>query len=201
MTKILSRRTLFVVVLIGCVFYVSFFAHQQSLKNNPSSLIANASLISGEGKINSPLPVHLKIPTLNIDAAIEDVGLTPDGAMDVPKGPANVAWFNLGPRPGEIGSSVIDGHSGYKDNKPAVFDNLYKLKKGDKISIEDENGTTFTFVVREFKSYGRNENASDIFSSNDGIAHLNLITCAGDWNAIDKTHSSRLVVFTNREIE
>ena len=48
--------------------------------------------------------------------AVEDVGLTPGGAMDVPKGPSDVAWFDLGPRPGEVGSAVIAGHEGWKDN-------------------------------------------------------------------------------------
>jgi len=107
----------------------------------------------------------------------------------------------LGPRPGELGSSVIDGHSGYKDNKPAVFDNLGQLQKGDKVYIEDEKGEINTFVVRELRNYDPNQNAEDVFSSDDGISHLNLITCGGAWDETDKTHSSRLVVFTDKETE
>lgn len=45
--------------------------------------------------------MRLMISKLRINASIQHLGLTPDGAMDVPKGPAEVAWFNLGPRPGE----------------------------------------------------------------------------------------------------
>jgi len=67
------------------------------------------------------------IPSINIDAAIEYVGLTSNGAMAVPKGPNDVGWFELGPRPGDIGSAVIAGHDGWKDGIPAVFDNLSKL--------------------------------------------------------------------------
>lgn len=145
------------------------------------------------------MPVRLKIPSIKVNALVENVGLTPDGAMDVPVGPANVGWFNLGPRPGEEGSSVINGHAGYKNNKPAVFDNLYKLKKGDKIYIEDSEGTTITFVVRELKSYNRNANALNVFSSSDRKVHLNLITCTGIWDKVEKTRSDRLVVFTDKE--
>jgi hypothetical protein len=58
----------------------------------------------------SGLPVRLKIPSIGVDARIKPVGLTADGAMDVPAGPADVAWFDLGPRPGEIGSAVVAGH-------------------------------------------------------------------------------------------
>ena len=160
----------------------------------PLSTVNNAGAIIG-------LPIRLKIPSLSADAVVEYVGLTTLGAMDVPQGPDNVAWFNLGPYPGETGSAVISGHSGYKDNKSAVFDDLYKLAEGDKVYIEDDKGAIVTFVVREIKSYDRNANAADVFSSNDGLAHLNLITCTGDWNAVAGTHSDRLVVFTDREIE
>ena len=107
-------------------------------------------------QINSELPFRLKIPSINVDSTVEYVGLTMDGAMDVPKEPENVAWYNLGIRPGEIGSAVIDGHSGYKNNKPAVFDNLYKLQKGDKIYVEDRKGGIITFVVHEIKKYSLN---------------------------------------------
>lgn len=145
------------------------------------------------------LPFRLKIPSINVDAFIEQVGIAPDGAMDVPKKPDEAAWFNLGPRPGEIGSSVIDGHSGYKDNKPAVFDRLYKLKKGDKIYIEDDGGLTTTFVVRKIESYSPSANALSVFGSSDGLAHLNLITCSGSWNELAQSHNERLVVFTDKE--
>jgi LPXTG-site transpeptidase (sortase) family protein len=145
------------------------------------------------------LPVCLRIPNININAMVDSVGLTPDGAMDVPQGPSDVAWFNLGPRPGENGSSVIDGHSGWKDGIPAVFDNLDKLHIGDKLSVEDHKGNVISFVVRELKTYSPYENAPAVFNSNDGKAHLNLITCTGDWNETEKSHSERLVVFTDKE--
>ena len=145
------------------------------------------------------LPVLLKIPSLNISAVIDSVGLTPDGAVDVPNRPNDTAWFNLGPRPGNEGSSVIDGHSGWKDGIPAVFDNLGKLKKGDKLSVEDNKGVIINFVVRSFQTYSPSENPSAVFNSNDGKAHLNLITCAGAWSEVDKSHSKRLVVFTDEE--
>lgn len=144
-------------------------------------------------------PVRLKIPVINVDASIEYVGLTSAGAMDVPKGPSDVAWFDLGPRPGEDGSAVISGHYGWKNNIPAVFDYLSKLQKGDQLYIEDENGVVTTFVVRDSRSYGERADATDVFNSSDGKAHLNLVTCEGVWNKLTKSYSKRLVVFTDRE--
>ncbi|MCE9549197.1 class F sortase [Candidatus Nomurabacteria bacterium] len=145
------------------------------------------------------LPVSISIPQIGIDANIEYVGLTGEGAMDVPKGPAEVAWFKYRARPGEPGTAIMAGHSGWKDDEEAVFDNLYKLKKGDKIYVKSLNGAEVVFVVNKMLTYGPNETVPDVFSSNDGKAHLNLVTCSGIWSKIDKSHSNRLVVFTDKE--
>ncbi len=118
--------------------------------------------------------------------------------MDTPKGPADVGWFYFGPRPGEKGSAVIAGHEGWKNGIPAVFDNLYKLRTGDKIYVKDAKGTTTTFVVRGSRTYGEHDDASGAFYSNDGKAHLNLITCEGIWNKATKSYSNRLVVFSDK---
>jgi len=146
------------------------------------------------------IPVRLIIPKIGVDAFIESLGLTSDGAMDVPKIPNNVAWFNLGPRPGENGSAVIAGHYGFwKNGSGSIFDNLNKLKKGDEIFIEDKKGTITAFVVRELKRYNQNANVPEVFNLNDGESHLNLITCEGIWDKNKKTYSDRLIVFTDKK--
>jgi len=188
-----------IIVLLGFALFLGLILHSASLAKSVTSFPLQEKVNLSVGQISSSLPVHLKIPKINVDASVESVGLTSDGAMDVPKGPAEVAWYNLGPRPGGVGSAIIDGHSGYKNNKPAVFDNLYKLQKGDKIYVENDTGVTTTFVVREIRKYNPNADATDVFISNDGKSHLNLITCTGFWNKIWKSHSERLVVFTDKE--
>ena len=152
------------------------------------------SIASG-GKVG--LPTRLKIPSINVNATVEYMGLTPDGAMDVPKSPHNVGWYNLGPRPGENGAAVIDGHYGFK--KGSVFDNLHKLGKGDKLYVQDDKGMITTFVVRETLKYDSKADALDVFDSSDGKAHLNLITCEGIWDKVSRNYSKRLVIFTDKE--
>ena len=141
------------------------------------------------------LPVRLKILKLNIDAFVESVGLTSGGEMEVPKDTADVGWFNLGPRPGERGSAVIAGHFDNKNGGPGVFANLYKLKPGDELSVEDNEGIVTTFIVRESRLYDLGF-AEEVFSSGDGI-NLNLVTCDGVWDGVRKSYSKRLVVFTD----
>lgn len=145
------------------------------------------------------LPIRLSIPKIRVNAVVEYVGVTSDGTMGAPKGPQSVAWFQFGPHPGEIGSAVIAGHYGWKNNVPAVFDDVSKLRKGDTVSVEDDQGAITTFVVRESRLLGEHEDASSVFDSRDGKAHLNLITCEGKWNAVSKSYANRLIVFTDKE--
>ncbi|MEX1014229.1 MAG: class F sortase [Candidatus Paceibacterota bacterium] len=206
--SILKRIPLLIILLSGLVLFLLLLFYstsQNSIQNNSdlhienSATVINSATILNSAQITSELPIRLKIPGINIDAPIEYVGLTSDGAMDVPKKSDNVAWFNLGPRPGDKGSAVIAGHYGWENNISAVFDNLHKLNKGDQIYIEDEKGMIITFVVREVKVYDRNEIEPDVFKSSDNKAHLNLITCVGVWDKVSKTYSKRLVVFTDKE--
>ncbi len=151
-------------------------------------------LASDSQKEPQRFPVRLKIPNINVDAAIQYVGLTSDGAMGVPNNSVDVGWYDQGPSPGEIGSAVIDGHLNSGNGK-GVFTDLYKLKQGDKLYIEDNYGTSIAFVVRESRSY-TDGYARDVFNRNDS-AHLNLITCTGVWEPAQKSYNKRLVVFAD----
>ncbi len=201
--KILSRRALLLIIILSgltlSVTLLSYFFPKSSVQGGSALVIESAVALQKQEQVISGLPARLKIPSINVDAPVEYVGLTPDGAMDVPKERTDVAWFNLGPRPGERGNAVIAGHYGWKNRKASIFDNLYKLRKGDKLQIENDKGEAISFVVRESRRYDPNADASAVFRSNDGGVHLNLITCEGVWDKIYKTYSKRLVVFTDKE--
>jgi sortase A len=144
-----------------------------------------------------PLPVRLQIPSIGIDTLITSLGMTSSGAMDTPEDPNQVGWFDLGPRPGEVGSAVIAGHREWNRGATAVFDNLSKLKPGDSIFILTGTGMSLTFVVKESQLFSRDANAKPIFTSLSGT-HLNLITCDGIWDRSEKSYSERLVVFADK---
>lgn len=154
---------------------------------------------SGVTGLAPGLPVRLQIPAINVDATIEHVGLTASGDLSVPTQPADVGWFEKGPRPGEKGSAVIDGHEGWKDSLPAAFDNLYKLRKGDKVYVTDASGATRTFVVRATQTFGQAASVPELFASSGGKVQLNLITCEGTWSTATQSYSGRLAVFTDEQ--
>lgn len=145
------------------------------------------------------LPVRLKIPVIMVDSLIEDAFLTPEGRMDVPSGIQNVAWYAPGTQPGQVGSAVIGGHYAFfEDNRGlSVFYNLDKLNAGDRVYVEDDRGDITAFVVRSIRIFDRNADATSVFASSDGLAHLNLVTCEGIWNSENDTYPDRRVVFTD----
>jgi LPXTG-site transpeptidase (sortase) family protein len=189
-----------VVVFIFFLGAISFISLNFTNNNNfvePS--IVEAKTVKAKDKEILSLPINLKIPSINVDSNIDPMGITKEGAMDSPAGHSNTGWYKLGPIPGEVGSSVIDGHSGFKGGVAAVFDNLYKIKIGDKVNVLNDKGVTIVFIVRKISKYDPNADATKVFTSTDGKAHLNLITCTGTWNSLLKSHNSRLVVFTDKE--
>ena len=155
------------------------------------------SSLPDPGGVPSGLPITLQIPAIGVNSAIEDALITPDGRMDVPAGTVDVAWFALGPQPGQVGSAVIGGHYGIENGVPFVFYNLDKLKIGDDIYIINDENNTVEFAVKSIASFNRNSDATTVFTSTDGLAHLNLITCEGVWNEVDGNYPDRLVVFTD----
>lgn len=216
--KTKTKLTLLILVLFACVvgagFYFQFnedktgntlsdelFGWKYPVAKFPlvgpeGNLIAYSN-IRDPGGIPQGLPVRLKIPSIGVDSAIEDALITPDGRMDVPAGSINVAWFSLGPHPGNIGSAVIGGHFGINNGVKFVFYDLDKLQAGDKIYIENDKGDTLVFQVRSIKLFDRNADATTVFTSDDGLAHLNLITCEGLWNRVNDSYPERRVVFTD----
>jgi Sortase (surface protein transpeptidase) len=192
LNKNLPRGSKLFVLLLSSGLFISFAY---------LGLVHSNDLMPVVSKVYTPLGVSniLVIPSINTYSRLEEVGLTKDGDMGVPKGRENVAWYKGGPQPGEMGSAVIAGHYGWKDDEPAVFDNLHLLVAGDKIYVRREGGEVVTFVVRETRVYLPEEDATEVFVSNDGKSHLNLITCGGEWDKFSQSRSFRLVVFTDRE--
>jgi len=139
----------------------------------------------------------LNIPSLGTKAKIEAVGLTATGNMNAPVNAKKVGWYKFGPRPGQIGNAVIDGHLDTYTTSSGVFKNLNQLKTGDDVYVATAQNQMLHFKVNHAETY----NAADaplqtIFGSSDK-AHLNLITCTGAWDPKSHQYTQRLVVYTD----
>lgn len=187
--KTFVRHPLLIIALVAysllLLFHLTQGTNQESVLQ--SQITSNVSF---------GLPVRLIIPAINVNASIQQVGITSKGEMEVPSNSVDVGWFKFGERPGEKGSAVIAGHFDGKNGEAGVFTDLDKLKEGDKVYIEDDKGISIAFVVQESRTYDPGY-ADDVFSSSDGV-YLNLITCDGVWDGVKKSYSKRLVVFTEQ---
>lgn len=193
--------TLFAVTFVAfnvvfCQYVLAYASSVSAAKERVQDRrLLSAAIASKKKPIG--VPVRIVISRIAVDAAIEHVALAKDGSMDVPKDPMDAGWYEPGPRPGEPGSAVIAGHVDWFKGATGVFANLHKVKPGDVITIQDEAGAPRAFVVREIRTYGAAADAMDVFTSTDGRAHLNLITCGGTWDKKTKQYTKRLIVFTD----
>ncbi len=151
--------------------------------------------------VGTEFPVRLVIPKLNINAVFQYDGLTPSGIMETPSNVSDVGWFTGSALPGKEGVAIVIGHVAQIRRgvvtKRGVFSNLGLLKAGDTFSVINNEGVTTNFIVRKSHTYDPTADAIDVFSSTDGGAHLNFITCEGTWNQAQLEYTQRLVVFAD----
>lgn len=141
------------------------------------------------------VPRLVQIPKLGISATIQPVGMDDAGKMGVPSTWTDVGWYQLGFKPGEKGSAVLDGHLDDTSGAPAVFWYIKDLQPGDQIIVTDNNNAQYTFVVKQTTSYPYNgAPMQQIFDTTDK-PRLNLITCDGTWDRATHNYSNRTVVY------
>lgn len=140
--------------------------------------------------------MRLIIPKIGVDAAVEAVGVGPDGNMATPQDPWNTAWYAPGTRPGMVGNAAIAGHVDYAGIGAVVFWDLRELGPGDEVLVRTENGLTLRFVVRDTAMYApENAPLQSIFGP-ASTSNLNLITCGGTFNPDTREYDQRMVVYT-----
>ena len=172
--------------------FISFFSALIIL----GLVVMPALVLADNSDIQKVSEVRLKISEIGVDAVIKNMGVTSDGAMAVPNNNIDVGWFSFGARPGETGTAVIGAHNRL-NSKPGIFARLDELKKGDTLSVVNSSGTSIYFVVRDIHTYDALDTNTGVFESSGSGTHLNLITCSGAWDSKTKSHTTRLVIFTD----
>ncbi len=180
------------------------FVHKKITDQKSTSLALSTSTSAFQAIKSSiltiPNPQRLIIPSQNIDAYIEQVGITNEEKMATPHDSANVGWYKYGSAPGEPGNAVIDGHLDTNFGAPAVFYHINRLHAGDMIYVADEQGRQLRFVVTYVKLYDHDTSSTDTIFSTSGKPRLVLITCGGSWIHTARTYSERFVVFADLQL-
>ena len=187
------KPTYTIMILLGCAMVCLVIMITLESRFNDFEEIPIVSHVS----IPPAIPTILSIDSIDVHAPIEPVGLV-NNEMGTPASADAVSWYNLGAIPGDTGNAVVAGHVNWNGGQDAVFTKLHTLQIGDIVSVTNSYKNKDYFIVKKIQQYKADDDTADIFSSDDGLAHLNLITCAGIWNSEKKTHESRLVVFTEK---
>ncbi|MFF3216429.1 class F sortase [Streptomyces sp. NPDC002886] len=196
-----SGRALRVAALAGAAGLTAFLitscgsggdAGGNAVKNNPADA-TNASVLSAS------VPDRIVIPDIKVDAPLDAVGLDAQGAMKEPDfdKPKDAAWYKEGPTPGEKGAAAIVGHMDTPQAPEAVFYNLKKLKKDEKIEVHRDDGSTAVFAVDEVDTFKKDQFPTDkVYGDTHGKAELRVITCGGNLTK-DRHWDANVVVFAH----
>jgi hypothetical protein len=164
------------------------------------------------------VPLELRLPSLHITAPVVGVGLTPKNVMDTPMGSPSdsvwrkVFWYRGSGIPGDATTATIAGHVDDVIGRPAIFARLKDLRPGDTVVVHDtRTNLDVDFVVTRSVTYTLKQTSdpavlAQIYGtgpvtgqgpepSADGVAHLTLITCTGNWVRTAGTFDHRLAVY------
>src|SRR5690348_1083208 len=144
-------------------------------------------------------PVSVSIPAIGVTSKLLHLGLNKDGSIQVPNlmtSANEAAWYKYSATPGQIGTSVIEGHvDSYAG--PAVFYRLGALRPGNRINVTRADGITAVFRVTGVREYRKDKYPADTIYAPANFAALRLITCGGGYDAVTGHYLGAVVVYAS----
>lgn len=188
-----------VFILVGAIAVGVAIAAQQHAPQ-PGQSAAGAVGPGARGPwLRRSAPVSVEIPAIGVDSRLLHLGKDADGAIAVPSLTARVsraAWYKYSPTPGQIGTSVIEGHvDSYQG--PAIFYRLGALRPGDRIVVRLANRVTAIFRVTGVRQYLKSRFPAKVIYGASNYAALRLITCGGGFDRATHHYLSSTVVFAS----
>jgi sortase (surface protein transpeptidase) len=143
--------------------------------------------------------VAVSIPAIGVRSSLLHLGLNTDGTIQVPSvygRPMEAAWYKYSVTPGQIGSSVIEGHVDTLQG-PAVFFRLGALRPGNTIDVTLADGVTAVFRVTGVREYPKANFPTKEIYGLASYAALHLITCGGAFDFATGHYASSTVVYAS----
>jgi sortase family protein len=187
-------------LIVGGAAAVGVAVAAQQHAPQPSQTAAGTTGPSGKAwwlSLRRSLPVSVEIPAIGVHSVLLRVGVKPDGTMQVPpvqRRPNAAAWYKYSVTPGQIGTSVIEGHVD-NDQGAAVFFRLGALRPGDLVNVRRADGITAVFRVTGVRQYPKSQFPAKTVYRATRYAGLRLITCGGAFDYATSQYLSSTVVF------
>lgn len=149
--------------------------------------------------LHRSLPVSVTIPAIGVRSRLLRLGLNKDGTIQVPNlntSADEAAWYKYSVTPGQVGTSVIEGHvDSYRG--PAVFFRLGALRPGNHINVTLTDGITAVFRVTGVREYAKDKYPANTIYGPAKYAALRLITCGGAFDDATGHYLNSVVVFAS----
>lgn len=182
-----------------------------------------APLVDPQMDLRAPpieVPLRVMLPAFKVDVPVLGTGLSgPDNVVDAPRGGLDdpiwqkAFWYRGSGIPGDSGTASIAGHVDDLRGKPSPFFQLRNLKAGDDVVVRDtRTNLDMHFTVTDSQQYTAQQASTPAIlariygagpaagrgpqPSADGVSHLTLLTCHGDF--VNGSFDHRLVVFADR---
>lgn len=139
-------------------------------------------------------PLGLWIPRIEVQAPMRGLGLNDDESLEVPSEWDVAGWYTGGPRPGELGPSVVSGHIDSRTG-PAVFHDLADLRRGDLAHVVYDDGSVVSFVALSSERVAKDAFPTARVYGNTERPELRLITCGGDFDRSVRSYEDNVIVY------
>ncbi|MBV9858380.1 MAG: class F sortase [Streptosporangiaceae bacterium] len=187
-------------LVMGGVASIGVAVVAQRHAPQPSAAATGTLGAGGHGpSLRRSLPVSVDIPAIGVNSKLLRLGLNSDGTLQVPSlatGAGLAAWYKYSATPGQVGSSVIEGHLDSLQG-PAVFFRLGALRPGDSVDVTLADGVTAIFRVTGVREYRKADFPTKVIYGATDYAALRLITCGGAFDYATGHYLSSTVVFAS----
>jgi hypothetical protein len=188
-------------LLAAGIALVGFAAGAQRHAPQPSAAVAGSTgPAAGRGpSLRRSVPVSVRIPAIGVTSKLLRLGTNADGTMQVPSlrtSAGLAAWYKYSATPGQVGTSVIEGHVDSLRG-PAVFFRLGALRPGDAVDVTLADGVTAVFRVTGVREFLKSRFPARAVYGAARYAALRLITCGGAFDYATGHYLSSTVVFAS----
>lgn len=141
---------------------------------------------------------RIVVPAIGVNAPVVVKSLDPDGRMQAPDTPSEVAWYDFTALPGEGSNVVLAGHVDFAGTGPAVFWDLWRLQPGDTVQLVLVDGSIAVYeVVSSVLVEEATAPVAEIVGASSADV-VTLITCAGTYDPSTGRYDQRLIVRAQR---
>ncbi|WP_369132203.1 class F sortase [Modestobacter sp. I12A-02662] len=124
-------------------------------------------------------PVAVSVPGSGVTAAVDPVGVTGDGLMELPADVDRVGWYRFGPVPGQPGSAVLAGHVDGVEQGLGPLAALRSVEPGQTVEVTDAAGTVTRWRVVSRELVEKQALPLAALFARNGDPRLVLLTCGG----------------------